>query len=150
MVFLIVSLIAFHVAAIFMPKRITWLDIWCIALFSIVVESFSNMALDLKLNLYGYIAPGNQWSGFLPIFLYPPVNAIYLNYFPFAKTNSRKAAYILAWTAFCLVYEVAALESGFFYYLKWKLWYSALCYPVLLLLVLGSFKFTRWLQRRAG
>ena len=109
-----------------MPKRISWLDIWSIVLLSLVVETFSDMILDLKLNLFGYIAPGDQWSGYLPIFLYPPVNAIFVNYYPFQKSKFHKAIYFLGWTAFCLVYEVAALKSGFFYYVKWKLWYSAL------------------------
>jgi hypothetical protein len=107
------------------------------------------MALDLKLNLFGYIAPGDQWSGFLPIFLYPPVNTIFLNYYPYDKAKFHKLMYILGWTVFCLVYEVAALRSGFFYYLRWKLWYSALCYPVLLLMVLGNYKFTEWLHHGA-
>ncbi|PLS08024.1 hypothetical protein CVD27_04930 [Neobacillus cucumis] len=110
----------------------------------------SNLALDLKLNLFGYIAPGNQWSGFLPIFLYPPVNAIFLNYYPFEKSKFHQLLYILGWTAFCLMYEVAALRSGFFYYTKWKLWYSALCYPFLLLMVLGNYKLTERLHRQAG
>jgi hypothetical protein len=110
----------------------------------------SDMALDLKLNLFGYIAPGNQWTGFLPIFLYPAVNAIFLNYYPYEKTKFPKLIYIVGWTAFCLVYEVAALRSGFFYYIKWKLWYSALSYPVLLLSVLGNYRLTEWLHRRAG
>lgn len=149
MIFLLASLVVFYVIAIFMPKHISWLSIWTTSLFSIVVESMSDMALDLKLNLFGYIAPGNQWSGFLPIFIYPPVNAIFLNYYPHESTRFRKIMYIAGWTVFCLVYEVCALKSGFFYYLKWKLWYSALCYPVLLLMVLWNFKLTQRLQHHA-
>lgn len=149
MTFLIASLLLFYAIAIFMPKHISWLVIWTTALFSLVLENMSDMALDLKLNLFGYIAPGNQWSGFLPVFLYPPVNAIFLNYYPYKKSRLHKFMYVVGWTAFCLVYEVGALRSGFFYYTKWKLWYSALCYPVLLLMVLWNCKFTRWLQRRA-
>lgn len=112
--FLIASLITFYTIALLIPKRISWLQIWSTTLFSLVVENMSNMALDLKLNLFGYIAPGDQWSGFLPIFLYPPVNAIYLNYYPFGWTKFRKLIYIAYWTAFCLVYEVAALRTVFF------------------------------------
>lgn len=146
---LISSLIIFYTIAILIPKRISWLQIWSTTLFSLVLENFSNMILDLKLNLFGYIGPGNQWTGFLPIFLYPPVNTIYLNYFPFKKTKFYKWGYIIGWTAFCLVYEVAALRSGFFYYTKWKLWHSALSYPVLLLMLLGNYKLTEWLHRHA-
>ncbi|MDP4085520.1 MAG: CBO0543 family protein [Bacillota bacterium] len=133
-----------------MPKRISKLQIWSTSLFSLVIESMSDMTLDLKLNLFGYIAPGDQWSGFLPIFLYPPINAIFLNYFPYKKTKLHKMLYIASWTVFCLAYECAALRSGFFYYSKWKLWYSALCYPVLLLMVLGNYKFTEWLRHDAN
>lgn len=140
---------AFYALAIIMPKRISWLDIWSVTLFSLVVENMSDMVLDLKLNLFGYIAPGVQWSGFLPVFMYPPVNAIFLNYYPFYGTKLHKLIYILGWTAFCLVYEVAALESGYFYYVTWKLWYSALSYPLLLLAVLCNCKFTRWLHSLA-
>lgn len=146
---MLVSLVAFYVLAIWMPKRISLLQIWSIALFSLVIETKSDMTLDLKLNLFGYIAPGNQWTGFLPIFIYPPVNAIFLNYFPYKKTKVHKLIYLICWTAFCLVYEAAALLSGFFYYINWKLWYSALCYPVLLLMVLGNCRLTEWLHQRA-
>jgi hypothetical protein len=147
--FLILSLIIFYLIAILMPKRISWLQIWSVTLFSLVLENMSDMVLDLKLNLFGYIAPGNQWSGFLPIFLYPPINAIFLNYFPYDKRKFSKLLYILGWTVFCLVYEVGALRSGFFYYTKWKLWYSALCYPVLLLFVLGNYRLTERLRLRS-
>jgi len=149
LLFLIASLVVFYAIAIFMPKRISWLDIWSIVLLSLLLETFSDMTLDLKLNLFGYIAPGIQWTGFLPIFLYPPVNSIFINYYPFQRKKNRQCIYILGWTAFCLVYEVAALKSGFFYYISWKLWYSALSYPVLLLIVFWNFKFTRWLKRHA-
>jgi len=87
---------------------------------------------------------------FNPIGLGHPVNAIFLNYYPFVKTKFYKCRYIIGWTAFCLVYEVAALRSGFFYYTKWKLWYSALSYPILLLMVLGNYKLIEWLHRRAA
>lgn len=148
--FLIASLVTFYVIAIWIPKRISWLQIWSTSLFSLVVESMSDMTLDLKLNLFGYIAPGDQWSGFLPIFIYPPVNTIFLNYYPYESSKFEKLVYIVGWTAFCLAYEVAALRSGFFYYKKWKLWYSAFCYPVLLLMVLGNYRFTEWLHHRAS
>ncbi|WP_424923011.1 CBO0543 family protein [Alicyclobacillus sacchari] len=131
-----------------MPKHISGLQIWSVSLFSLVTECLSDMILDLKLNLFGYFSPGYQWSGFLPIFLYPPINAVFLNYYPYKARKWYRLLYIVGWIAFCLGYEIAALKSKFFYYHHWKLWYSAMCYPVLLLMVLCNFKFTQWLQRR--
>lgn len=131
-----------------MPKHIPWYQIWSTALFSLVIECFSDMILDFKLDLFGYIAPGNQWTGYLPIFIYSPCNAIFLNFFPYKRKTSYHIFYILFWTVFCLAFEMVALKSGFFYYHKWKLWYSALCYPVLLLMVLGNYKLTKKLHEQ--
>ena len=150
MFFLLTSLLVVYIIAISIPKRISWLQIWSTSLFSLVMETFSDMTLDFKLNLFGYIAPGLQWSGFLPIFLYPPVNVIFLNYYPYGKTKHIKLIYFVCWIAFCLAFEVAALSSGFFHYLRWNLWYSALCYPILLLIVLLNYRFTDWLHHRAN
>ncbi|GLG01751.1 hypothetical protein Alches_17910 [Alicyclobacillus hesperidum subsp. aegles] len=148
MAFLTISLIVFYIVAIFMPKHISKLQIWSASLFSLVTECLSDMILDGKLDLFGYFAKGYQWAGFLPILLYPPVNTIFLNYYPYQASKWARLLYMIGWTAFCLLYEVAALKSKFFYYHHWKLWYSGLCYPVLLFMVLWNFKFTDWLQRR--
>ncbi len=144
---LITSLGVFYIVAILMPKRISWLVIWVTALFSLAAEGMSDIILDLHLNLFGYFYPGFQWSGFLAMFIYPPVNVIFLNYYPHSKSRFHKLVYIAGWTVFCLIFEVAALKSGYFYYTTWKLWHSALCYPVLLIAVLWQSRLTRRLQR---
>ena len=112
-------------------------------------EEMSYMISDLHLNLFGYFHPGFQWSGFLAMFIYPSVNVIFLNYYPHSTSRFPKLAYVAGWTVFCLVFEVAALKSGYFYYTTWKLWNSALCYPGLLMVVLWQSKLTRYLQRRS-
>jgi hypothetical protein len=112
--FLIASLVTFYVIAILIPKRISWLQIWSTSLFSLVVESMSDMTLDLKLNLFGYIAPGDQWSGFLPIFLYPPVNTIFLNYYPYESSKFEKLVYIVGWTDFVLLMKLLRYVLDFF------------------------------------
>ena len=149
MLFLITSLGMFYMVAILMPKRISWLVIWVVALVSLGAEEMSYMISDLHLNLFGYFHPGFQWSGFLAMFIYPSVNVIFLNYYPHSTSRFPKLAYVAGWTVFCLVFEVAALKSGYFYYTTWKLWNSALCYPGLLMVVLWQSKLTRYLQRRS-
>jgi hypothetical protein len=148
--FLIISVVAFNVVAFLIPKRLSRLEIWATMLFAVILECFSDIYLDLKLDLFGYFKHDAQWGAVLVILgIYPAISTMFLNYYPFERPMQSRVMYVLAWTVFSLLYEVAALKSGYFYYHHWKLWYSALCYPVLLYLLIWDLKYIRKLNTEA-
>ncbi|WP_442952691.1 CBO0543 family protein [Paenibacillus sp. Root444D2] len=105
-------------------------------LFSRAIQSISDIYLDLGLNLYGYFAPGVEWLTLIPVFgLYPAFTIIYLNYFPFKSSLLKKCIYIILYSICATIFEWLSVKSGYFYYNHWKLWYSAIIYPGLLIIL---------------
>lgn len=134
MLFLILTVILFNLFALFMPKRMSMIEIITTCLFALHLQTIFDVYLDLKYGWYGYFQKGADWGTLIFVYgIYPAINLIYLNYFPGGKSWMRKTLYIAAWSIFALIYEVLFLWSGTFYYNGWKLWYSAICYPFLLI-----------------
>jgi len=131
-----------------MPKRISFFEMYTTSLFSTVLQLITDIYLEFKFNLYWYFNPGIDYITLWVVFwIYPSVNIIFLNFYPASKKFSTSLYYILGWTLFALAYEWTALNTGFFHYNGWKLWYSALIYPVLYSLLLINWKIIRWLHR---
>ena len=131
--FVITCVLLLNVIAILIPKRITMIEVYTISLFVLTLGLTTDIILDLKYNFYGHFNKGPDLLGFLTIFgIYPSSNIIMLNYFPYHKHLKVKILYILIASGAYLFYEWLSLKSGSFYYTVWKLWYSALCYPVLI------------------
>lgn len=137
MPFLIGSIIVLNAIWIFMPKRLTKSEMYVNALFVAVLELTVDIILDLEYDLYGYFAKGVDLRTFLAVFgVYPALANIYTNYYPLRW--SKRVPYIIGWTAFALVYEWLAVQSGYFYHNNWNFWYSALWYPPLFLMLNGN------------
>jgi hypothetical protein len=133
MTFLIISLVVFNLMAILIPKQLSKIEIYASIMFGVVFELVVNIILGLTLKMYSYFEKGVQPYDFLVIFgIFPAFNVIVLNYFPFKKSVRTKSFYIVGWSAFLVLYEWASVKLGFFNHYTWKLWYSALCYPVIL------------------
>lgn len=144
MLFLIISVVIFVVAALFVPKRLTKNELYAICLFSIVLGLTVDIILGLKYHVYGYFVPGVQFLGFLPaLFLFPTAGILYMNFYPFNKSFIYKSFYIFYWTMFCLIFEYLSLLSGYYYHNEWNLWYSAFVYPILFILHLLHLKVYR-------
>lgn len=132
-IFVITSIVLLNVIAIIIPKKIAMIEVYSISLFVLTFGLTIDINLDLKYNFYGHFNIGPDPLGFLTIFgIYPSSNIIMLNYFPYQKHLKVKILYILIASGAYLFYEWLSLKSGSFYYTVWKLWYSALCYPVLI------------------
>ena len=109
-----------------------------------VFQQLVDLALDLKLDWYGYFAKGVQWTYIIAILgIYPAANAIFLNYYQYMKNVARKFWYIVGCSVFAVVYEWLTNVSGFFYYNQWKFWYSAIAYPFIYLILLAVLKLVR-------
>jgi len=144
MLFLLISVFIFVAIALYVPKRLEKHELYPIALFSIVIGFTSDIIFDLKYDVYGYFTPGVQFLGFLPILvLFPTSGVIYMNFYPYKKPLQHQFSYILAWTLFSLTYEHFSIKAGFFYHNGWTYLYSAIAYPLLLVMQLQHLKYYR-------
>lgn len=144
MILIFGCLILFNIIAVLMPKRLTRIEIYATSFFAITFGRTVDAFLDIKYNMYGFITEGVNYLGVLGQFLiYPSISTLFLNYFPSTKNIISKTLYILSWSLFSVTFEWISLQTGFFYYTTWKLWYSALLYPILFLILLSNLKIIR-------
>lgn len=149
MLFLILTVIVFNLVAILVPKRISSIEILTTCLFSTHLQVMADVYLSVKYDLYGYFQKGADWRALIFIYgIYPAINIVFLNYFPYKKNWLQKTFYISAWSVFAVIYEVFFLWSGTFYYNRWKLWYSAACYPILYVILSAFHKYIFNLLKR--
>ena len=142
--FLILTIIMLNAVFWLMPNKLTKIEIFSSCMFAVIFELIVNIYLDLKLDWYGYFKKGAQWGSLVVIFgIYPAANAIFLNYYQDMKNVARKFWYIIGCSVFAVVYEWLAKVSGYFYYNQWKLWYSAILYPFIFLILLVVLKLVR-------
>jgi hypothetical protein len=75
--------------------------------------------------------------------LLPPVNMMFLNWYPFRKKLRSKLLYIFCWEMCLLLYELITLlpePFGYFHYGWWSIWHSAIVNPILLGVLLLFYK----------
>ncbi|WP_058309050.1 CBO0543 family protein [Gracilibacillus massiliensis] len=144
MILIFGCLILFNIIAFFMPKRLTKIEIYATALFATCFGFVVDILLDFKSNMYGFLTEGVSYLGVMAqLLIYPSINILFLNYFPFTKNTTAKTLYIVAWSVFSVVFEWISLQTSFFYYTTWKLWYSAVLYPILFLILLANLRIVR-------
>ncbi|WP_420819872.1 CBO0543 family protein [Paenibacillus favisporus] len=137
--FLILDIVSFSV-----PKSLNRIEIYATSFFAYAFGLTTDVVLDLHYDLYGYLLPGFQWLSMLAIIMYfPSVSFLFLNFFPFHKRMWSKIIYILAWSAFSISFEWLTLQTDFFYYNGWKLWYSAVLYPFIFFILVCNLKLVR-------
>lgn len=115
-----------------------------IVVFTCAFQYLFDIFVDLKYQAYWYGTQGVDWP-LLPAYLIllPPVNLMFLNWFPFNKSILKQIAYIAIWEISLLSYEYITLLPepwGFFHYGWWTLWHSAILNPILLIILLGYYK----------
>lgn len=119
--------------------------------FTIAFQLLFDTFIDLKYHGYWYITPGIDWEAF-PAYtvLIPPVNIMFLNWFPYKQSLFKIVRYIFVWELFLLFYEwLASLPSplGYFKYGWWNLGISAIVNPVLLFILVGYYKWIRKIEK---
>jgi len=148
MMYVFAAFILFYVIAFLSPKRLTGIEIYATSLFGYAYGLTTDVVLDLHYDLYGYIAPGFQWLGLLGIVLYfPVISFLFLNFLP--DSFGGKIVYGAAWTVFSLTFEWFAVQTHFFYYNGWNLWYSALSYPLIFIVLICNLSIVRSIFRRS-
>jgi hypothetical protein len=143
-VFIFVSIVLFIAILFYIPKQLTKREMFTTSFFALSLQQTIDIYLALKYNLYGYFGGGIQYITLVSILgIYPAINLLYLNLFPYYRGVLIKTIYIAAWTTFALFYEWLSVLTGFFYHHGWKYWHSLIVYPMLFLalsLALWSFR----------
>lgn len=148
MIGLIIAIILFNSVAFITSKNLTKNEIVHIWLFTAVFQMSVDLFLSEKFTAYWYFAEGVEFDDLLTLtVLIPPVSMIFLNWYPFNKKLLKRFLYVIYCSILITMYEAITLLPepwGFFHYSWWNLGYSALCYPVILLVLL---KFYKWIQK---
>ncbi|MEQ2464799.1 CBO0543 family protein [Niallia sp. Sow4_A1] len=80
--------------------------------------------------------------------IYPAINVIFLNYFPYKSGLHKKIVYIFTWGVIAMVYETFFIYTGTFYLNGWKQFYSIFTYLVLYVFLMLFHKLTvRMIER---
>jgi hypothetical protein len=152
MIGLIIAIILFNLIAFKTNKRLTANQIVHIWAFTIAFQMLFDLIVEFKFHGYWYFYKGVDWKGLLAhTVLIPPVNMMFLNWFPFNKPIRQKITYLFFWVMGILMYETITLLPepwGFFHYGWWKLWHAAIVDPVLLLILLGYYKWVCKLENQ--
>ena len=149
MFFLILSVLVFNLIAIFIPKRISAIEMLTTTLFSSLLEFVANTIWDFKYDLYGYFNKGVDYAGFIYVLgIYPAVNIVFLNLFPFKRNLICKVIYIICWSLFAIIFELLFLRTKTFYYNGWKLWYSIVLYPLLYVILICFYHYVHYLLKK--
>ncbi|MEH7086004.1 hypothetical protein V7139_25155 [Neobacillus drentensis] len=112
------------------------------------------MYIDQKYHGYWYFTQGVDLAA-LPTLtmLLPPVNMIFLNWFPFNSSLLKRILYFFYWLLFMVIYETIALLPepwGYFNYGWWKLKYSILVDPILLVILLNYYKWICKIEKKVN
>ncbi|WP_335871525.1 hypothetical protein [Bacillus sp. 2205SS5-2] len=141
---LLLAAILFNLIAFKTNKRLTKNQIIHIWTFTLTFQLLFDCIIDIKYSGYWYFTTEFDWFE-MParLVLIPPVNMIFLNYFPFKKAFIRKIYYLFGWDVMLILYELITLlpePYGYFYYGWWSLWYSLIINPLLLICLLNYYK----------
>ncbi|WP_375709756.1 CBO0543 family protein [Mesobacillus foraminis] len=127
------------------------MEIYATTVFALLFGVTTDVVLDLHYNMYGYFDKGFQWKKLLALFMYfPATNLLFLNSYPFHKSVLEKLLYVLLWTSISITFEWLSVQTYFFYYNGWKLWYSGLLYPFIFLILLINLKFIQRINNRSS
>lgn len=126
-------------------KKLTKNQIVQMWLFTILFQLSFDVFVSIKYGGYWYFTKEVDWKS-IPAYvcLVPPVNLLFLNWYPYKSRLSKQIMYITGFHVFILIYEIVTLLPepwGYFHYGWWNLWYSVVLNPILFLLLLGYYKF---------
>jgi hypothetical protein len=151
MIVLLISITLFNIISFKTARRISTnrkVHIW---IFTCLFQLIFDVFISLKYHGYWYFGRGVDLKSF-PIYtlLIPPVNLIFLSWFPFNRPFIKKILYIIIWEIFMLSYEmITTLPSpyGYYQYGWWSLGHSALINPMLLLILINYYKWIGKLEK---
>lgn len=153
MIGLLIAIILFNYLAFKGNKTLTGNQIVHIWVFTVAFQTLFDLFVEFKYHGYWYFDKEIDYSGLLPhAFLVPPVNMIFLNWYPYKSKVIKQIFYVLIFIIVILIYEAITLLPepwGFFHYGWWKLWHAAILDPILLFMLLGYYKWICKLEKNA-
>jgi hypothetical protein len=151
MIGLLASIFLFLILAFRTNRNITRNQIVHIWLFTIAFQCTFDVFVEIKYEGYWYFGKKIEWIDLLPhLFIIPPVNMMFLNWYPFKSSMYLKGFYIFLWVIGILIYESLTLlpqPFGYFNYGWWKLSYAAILDPFLFIILLLFYKFICKLEK---
>lgn len=152
MIGLLLAILLFNLTAFTTNQRLTANQIVHIWVFTIAFQLSFDAFVEFKSHGYWYFGKEPDWQGLLAhTVLIPPVNMMFLNWYPFNRSLGRQVGYFTVWIFVILIYEMVAMLPepwGFFYYGWWTLWHSLLLDPLLLIILLGYYRWICRLERK--
>ncbi|MDQ0246342.1 hypothetical protein J2S09_003946 [Bacillus fengqiuensis] len=152
MIGLLIAIITFNLIAFKTNKRLTANQIVHIWTFTVAFQLLFDSIVEFKYHAYWYFDKKVDWRGVLPhTLLIPPVNMMFLNWYPFKGNMIKKSFYITVWVIAILLYEGVTLLPepwGYFHYGWWNLWHAAAVDPILFLILLGYYKWICKLENK--
>nr|WP_132744963.1 hypothetical protein [Scopulibacillus darangshiensis] len=145
---LIIAVILFNFIAFLTNKRLSKNQIVHIWVYTIAFQTLFDSFIDLKYHGYWYFTEEHDWAS-LPALtmLIPPVNIMFLNWYPFNSPIIKHIFYFICWTLVLLMYELLTLLPkpwGYFHWGWWHLGYAAMTDPILLITLVLYYK---WICR---
>lgn len=120
----------------FMPKRLTFREIYVTWAVIALINLSTDVTLDLYFNLYELAGPGVQIRvHFIEVTLGASFGIIFLNFMP--RKIQSFGFYMAGWLVITILFEQLMVKVGFIRYTGWEWWYSAPYY-------IAAFLFVRW------
>jgi hypothetical protein len=114
----------FNIVAFKTNKTLTFKEIAHLWVFTIAFQVTCDSYVDLKYHGYWYITQSVDWADLLTVtVLIPPVNMMFLNWFPFQRSLFKKFIYFSCWEVILLAFELLTLLPkpwGYFHYGWWQ------------------------------
>ena len=154
MIGLIVAIVVFNTLAFITNQRLNKNKIVHIWIFTVALQLLFDLFVDQKYQGYWYFTQDVDWEA-LPALtlLVPPVNIMFLNWYPFKASLVKQSIYVFWWWVIILAYEAISLLPepwGYFHYGWWKFSYSALINPLLLWIILKYYIWVCQLEKEAA
>lgn len=104
------SIVIFNLIAFTTNKRLTNNQIVHIWMFAIAFQVLTDLMIDDKYHGYWYFEKATGWND-LPTLslLIPPVNIMFLNWYPFGRPVYKHIVYILCWVIAITFYEAVTM-----------------------------------------
>ncbi|MGE8204542.1 hypothetical protein ACQKP0_08250 [Heyndrickxia sp. NPDC080065] len=150
MVGLIIAIIIFNFIAFKnIKKRLTTNQIIHICVFTIAFQTSFDIFIEMKYHGYWYFSKGIEYSDLIAhLFVVPPVNLMFLKWYPFRSKFWKLFLYYVLWEIVTLLYELVALLPepwGYFHYGWWNVWHTLIINPILFIILRSYYK---WIVKK--
>jgi len=152
MVGLMIAIIIANIILYKTNKKLSKSQMLHIWLFTTVFQMTFDIYVSLKFQSYWYFTKSIDWQT-LPVYtlLVPPVNIIFLNFYPWKAPLSKRILYLICWNLGILIYESITLLPepwGYFHYGWWTIWHSVVINPILFFILLKYYKWICNLEKK--